>query len=322
MARDRILLEKIPALTFYAGEETVARRSDPIPQLTCIGRPCKIYQPEVIRCTNIGGTGTEVEWKCEADLPEALRFGRVEVSCEGYSRPGDPYVLKGSCGLQYKLVQVPGTLRNEDESWTDQWDSLSGSTDILTILFNIVWFGLLIWILYGIISSCFRGRQAGAGAQRPGGNPGGGGGGPGGWFPHFDDAPDPNRFDTPPPYSKYPSSASGITQQPAGAPGWGSFLTGAAVGGLASQLWNRRGQEQRVREWDWERERVQVPRAGGLFGAPSRGSAYGSRRSGGGGLFGGGGYGGGRRFDADDRGEGSSTGAMRSSMGLGGSSVR
>lgn len=318
--------------------------------------------------------------QCEADLPEALRFGRVEVSCEvryengsvysmgadrvssqGYSRPGDPYVLKGSCGLQYKLVQVPGALRNEDESWTDQWNTFSEckhthlllidpliyfttclafsfftftyqtslltsrptATDILTILFNILWFGLLVWILYGIISSCLRGRQGGADIQRPGGGPGGGGGGPGGWFPHFDDTPDPNRFDTPPPYSKYPSTSSGIPQQPAGAPGWGSFLTGAAVGGLASQLWNRRGQQQRAREWDWERERVQVPRPGGLFGAPSRGSAYGGRRSGGGGLFGGGGgFGGGRRFDADDGGEGSSTGAMRSSMGLGGSSVR
>jgi len=28
-------------------------------------------------------------------LPEALRFGKVEVSCEGWSKPGDPYVLKG-----------------------------------------------------------------------------------------------------------------------------------------------------------------------------------------------------------------------------------
>ena len=33
--------------------------------------------------------------QCEADLPEALRFGRVEVSCEGWSGPGDPYVYKG-----------------------------------------------------------------------------------------------------------------------------------------------------------------------------------------------------------------------------------
>ena len=34
--------------------------------------------------------------QCEADLPESLRFGRVEVSCEGWSGPGDSHVLKGS----------------------------------------------------------------------------------------------------------------------------------------------------------------------------------------------------------------------------------
>ena len=64
---------------------------------------------------NVGGQGTDVDWKvrssciscctfnepayhnvqCEADLPEALRFGRVEVSCEGWSGPGDEFVLKG-----------------------------------------------------------------------------------------------------------------------------------------------------------------------------------------------------------------------------------
>jgi hypothetical protein len=33
--------------------------------------------------------------KCETDLPESLRLGRVQVSCEGWSGPGDPYVLKG-----------------------------------------------------------------------------------------------------------------------------------------------------------------------------------------------------------------------------------
>ncbi len=27
------------------------------------------------------------------------RFGRVEVSCEGYDYPEDPYVLRGSCGV-------------------------------------------------------------------------------------------------------------------------------------------------------------------------------------------------------------------------------
>jgi hypothetical protein len=34
--------------------------------------------------------------KCEADLPESLRLGRVQVSCEGWTGPGDSYVLKGA----------------------------------------------------------------------------------------------------------------------------------------------------------------------------------------------------------------------------------
>jgi hypothetical protein len=33
--------------------------------------------------------------KCETDLPESLRLGRVQVSCEGWSGPGDSHVLKG-----------------------------------------------------------------------------------------------------------------------------------------------------------------------------------------------------------------------------------
>ena len=34
--------------------------------------------------------------KCETDLPESLRLGRVQVSCEGWSGPGDSHVLKGT----------------------------------------------------------------------------------------------------------------------------------------------------------------------------------------------------------------------------------
>lgn len=27
------------------------------------------------------------------------RFGRMEVNCEGYNYPDDPYILVGSCGV-------------------------------------------------------------------------------------------------------------------------------------------------------------------------------------------------------------------------------
>merc|ERR1712107_882303 len=37
------------------------------------------------------------------DMDNGLRFGQVEVVCEGYDYPDDPYILAGSCGLEYTL---------------------------------------------------------------------------------------------------------------------------------------------------------------------------------------------------------------------------
>ena len=39
------------------------------------------------------------QWECKTDMDNAYRFGQVEVSCEGYDYPEDPYILKGSCGV-------------------------------------------------------------------------------------------------------------------------------------------------------------------------------------------------------------------------------
>ena len=68
----RIQLQSIPALTFYQGALTAARRADAIPQLSCIGKACKIYQPEAIRCTNAGGSGNSVDWKVCLMFAESL----------------------------------------------------------------------------------------------------------------------------------------------------------------------------------------------------------------------------------------------------------
>lgn len=59
----RIKLSGIPALTFYKGSLTTAKRTSPIEQLTCLGKPCQLYTPEAVRCENIGGSGDEVDWK-------------------------------------------------------------------------------------------------------------------------------------------------------------------------------------------------------------------------------------------------------------------
>ena len=98
----RVALSQIISLSFYKDKPPLSRRGQPIQQLKCIGSPCRLYQPEAVRCTNLGGAGSDFDWRCEADLPESLRFGKVEVSCEGWDGPGDSYVLKGT--LSYSRV--------------------------------------------------------------------------------------------------------------------------------------------------------------------------------------------------------------------------
>lgn len=59
----RVELAKIPSLTFYKDATTAAKRTSAWPQLTCLGSACELYQPEVVRCTNLGGAGTDIDWK-------------------------------------------------------------------------------------------------------------------------------------------------------------------------------------------------------------------------------------------------------------------
>ncbi|KAG7089536.1 hypothetical protein E1B28_011209 [Marasmius oreades] len=286
----KVKLENIKALTFYSGEVTNARRSSPVQQLTCVGRPCKIYQPEVVRCTNIGGHGTDVDWKCEADLPEALRFGRVQVSCEGWSKPGDSYVLQNSCGLEYRLVEVPRVLRDSDSSYFPR--GTPKTINWSAILFAIPWIAALIWILYGL---CWKRTDPNnrSPRRRTGQAPGPSASN---WFPggYGDD-----RMDPPPPYSSSKHDA---------AQGWRpGFWTGALAGGLADRYIfnnNRRddtsGGRQSRRMWDWERPATTSRQTGEI--RPVRRSWTSA---------------------TEDRGEGSSNlGTMRSSSGFGGSTVR
>ncbi|KAJ7773333.1 hypothetical protein B0H16DRAFT_1511956 [Mycena metata] len=285
----RLELASIRALTFYKDSLTEARRTKAIPQLICVGKPCKLYTPEVVRCQSLGGSGTEIDWKCEADLPESLRFGRVEVSCEGWSRAGDPFILKGSCSLEYRLVQVPGSLRNSDS------DNQFGhkSFDVASTIFTVIWLAFVALIAYSFLRSCLRGPENRVGGPPDHGRPGNLG--PGGFFPGGldNDSPQP----PPPPYSKSPSAAANEGWRP-------GFWTGAALAGLGAHLFNNVNRQNR-RAYDWERERdrsYQPPTGGnGMFG---------QRRSS-------------ARSNSDDRGEGSSNlGAMRQSTGFGSSNVR
>jgi hypothetical protein len=79
--------------------------------------------------------------QCEADLPSRLKLGRVQVSCEGYSHPDDPYILRGSCGLEYTLEATGNSYQQQQNSYggdssynsyglSVQWVSCSRPSDL------------------------------------------------------------------------------------------------------------------------------------------------------------------------------------------------
>ncbi|KAI0249807.1 hypothetical protein BJV78DRAFT_1223596 [Lactifluus subvellereus] len=297
----RVKLADISALTLYNDEPTLSRRNQPIPQLICKGKACKAFTPDVIRCVNLGGEGTDVDWKCETDLPESLRLGRVQVSCEGWSGPGDPYVLKGSCSLEYRLQEVSNVFRSSAShiSSAARWSTSEWVTLCLCI-------GFLAFVLYKLLRPCFgqfhRITPSRSPRPRPSSNFS--------WFPggHDDDRRPP------PPYSKYPHSTdnatgSAGTSQVRDGEGHLGFWSGAALGGLGTYLLTRqRNPEPQPRPYDWESER-HFPRNSPGYQA-QRASGTPSRNQPSSNLW-------------DNRGEGSSSlGSMRRSTGYGGSTVR
>ena len=78
-----------------------------LPQLACVGGSAKgLYNVDVMRCENAGSEydAEDVQWTCRASLPADFKLGSTDVICEGYDDPDDPYVLKGSCGVEYRLI--------------------------------------------------------------------------------------------------------------------------------------------------------------------------------------------------------------------------
>ncbi len=103
--RPYALLTDVKVLTLYKDRMTTGGRNAPIKQMTCVsGDACRFFTPEVMNCANVGvDDGGEVQWKCQAQMEDFYRLGQTQVSCEGYTNPDDPYILTGSCGVEYTL---------------------------------------------------------------------------------------------------------------------------------------------------------------------------------------------------------------------------
>ncbi|RDA92780.1 hypothetical protein CP533_0791 [Ophiocordyceps camponoti-saundersi (nom. inval.)] len=228
--QNAILLSDVQSLTLRGnGAKTTHRRVPAVSQLQCLsGRLCDVYPLERMRCENRGSSygPQDIEWSCSASLPEELKLGGTDVVCEGYDSADDPYVLKGSCAVEYRLIlTAKGEERYPDlaRSWSHGY-----SVDWFSWLFAAVFVAISAWIIY---SACFvnnnrrRPRAAGRGGGRGGSGGGGGGGGGGGWDPNWD------PYDPPPPY---PGSKSYSARQQSWTPGfWTGLLSGGTAGYLA-----------------------------------------------------------------------------------------
>ncbi|KAM0789811.1 hypothetical protein ACM66B_006662 [Microbotryomycetes sp. NB124-2] len=231
----RIPMTSIKALTLQNDKLTTARRSSPVPQLTCQGKLCKQYQPDVVQCQAVGEDGHGgLEWACRAELPRGMRFGSVEVGCEGWDGPDDPYVLKGSCGLTYKLVKTPSALDDGgvySKPWRDEQP--------LHPLVSLALFLASAWAVYRALGWLFARRRN---IQRffmsgPSGGPGPGGGGgwgwPGGWGGSGGPGFGGGQGGPPPPYTP---KATGQPEQGGWRPG---FWSGALAGAFATEAASR-----------------------------------------------------------------------------------
>jgi hypothetical protein len=149
-ANDAVLLSNVRSLTLQKDKLTTGRRSDPVQQLTCAGGNAKgRYDVDVMRCKNSGSEydPEDIQWTCQATLPPEFKLGSTEVICEGYDSPEDQHVLKGSCGVEYRLVLTD--LGEEKYGMQKRYESGDGGgmSDVWKILFWAIFIGRLISFL-------------------------------------------------------------------------------------------------------------------------------------------------------------------------------
>ncbi|KAL2844641.1 hypothetical protein BJX68DRAFT_269534 [Aspergillus pseudodeflectus] len=191
--KNAILLSQVHSLTLRSGRLTSSRRVSPIPQLKCTGpskRICDMYEIDSMRCINegYGYDEEDVQWTCTASLPGEFKLGSTDVVCEGYRAADDSWVLKGSCGVEYRLLLTEMGERkfgrgsfDEDNWWRTQRPGklYNAGQRGLNLVGNIIFWGIFIGVFLLIIWAMLR-DWFGVGPrtpQQPGGRWGWGGGG-------------------------------------------------------------------------------------------------------------------------------------------------
>ncbi|CAN8004337.1 unnamed protein product, partial [Ixodes hexagonus] len=248
-AHRKVKLSDVKTLTLSHGSFTTGRRSSPIPQLTCIGGSAGCTNlPPSVQCYNRGSDGIDIQWECKADLPKSLKFGHIEVACEGYDYPDDPYILQGSCGLEYKLERTGHGYGEDSTSYRQKLMfpaqtpcSYYGQKGKPSSFQNLLILGVFVFVIYAIYKSCVANmteRAADGYADIPPDDPTSGPNGRRGFFGGGGSPPPPGFR---PSYSADGSCGGGAGLGGGRGSGLGGFWTGAATGGLLGYMFGNRG---------------------------------------------------------------------------------
>uniref|UniRef100_A0A8C7GTX0 Store-operated calcium entry-associated regulatory factor n=1 Tax=Oncorhynchus kisutch TaxID=8019 RepID=A0A8C7GTX0_ONCKI len=227
-----VLLRDVQVLTLYKGKYSRGQNSSAVPQLQCAGgsASCGSFISEVVQCKNKGWD--RVNAQCKTDMDSAYKFGRIEVSCEGFSHPDDAYILKGSCGLEYSLELTEegkrGHKGGSTGGFSDFASSFKGSSDNNNqhhhYSSGLVIFALLLFLAYGMYKLFLSGpTNLVQDWQFP----------DNGYNPH---GPPPPGFK--PDFTGFTSGFPGSARGYVGSAGYGQHFAGArAAGGTGNGFW-------------------------------------------------------------------------------------
>uniref|UniRef100_A0A6T5NZL0 Store-operated calcium entry-associated regulatory factor n=1 Tax=Heterosigma akashiwo TaxID=2829 RepID=A0A6T5NZL0_HETAK len=149
----KVKIADVEVITLQKGRMTTGRRNSPVPQLECMGG-CGDWTPDVVQCRNVGTDGVDANWKCDAEMPQGYRFGQIQVGCEGYDHPEDPYILPGSCQLMYELKGSQargGAARTQQQQQQYQPQQGSSSDDPLPgwVVWGVIAVLIVLVVVYG-----------------------------------------------------------------------------------------------------------------------------------------------------------------------------
>ena len=209
-----------------------------------------------MRCKNQGTDYDDdnVQWTCTAALPPEFKLGSTDVICEGYDSPNDPYVLKGSCGVEYRLILTDrGEEKYGPRSSSNNFNDNSSSSNLPAALFWMLFVAVVLWMLYAAFVRD-NGPHLGGPPRGPrwgGGGGGGGGDGRSSMVTYFecmrltqisiDDDPPPPYDDPPQPKIRANMNFDATRAFNNWRPG---FWTGAAGGAAAGYLAGNRNRGQ------------------------------------------------------------------------------